>query len=83
MLKCRQSFSILTICAVLSLLTLNSGIDATVITTSLPTITREIGGANIFGRRRPLFVAMALFAIRSGIAGGAHNVGMLICGRVI
>ncbi|KAF5129761.1 MFS efflux transporter aclA [Metarhizium anisopliae] len=106
--KFQHTWRILTICAVLSLLTLNSGIDATVITTSLPTITREIGGAseyvwvaqsylfactipqplygqiaNIFGRRRPLFVAMALFAIGSGIAGGAHNVGMLICGRVI
>lgn len=99
MLPCQQSFSILRICAVLSLLTLNSGIDATVITTSLPTITREIGGAseyvwaaqsylfastipqllygqivNIFGRRRPPFVAMALFAIGSGIGGALAEV---------
>ncbi|KAK8932625.1 hypothetical protein VCV18_001165 [Metarhizium anisopliae] len=38
--KFQHTWRILTICAVLSLLTLNSGIDATVITTSLPTITR-------------------------------------------
>lgn len=89
-------------------LTFNSGIDTTIINTSLPTIMREIGGvhlyawvaqsylfactvpqpfygqiANIFGRRGPLLVSIALFAIGSGIAGGARNVATLIAGRVV
>ncbi|KAI1423600.1 major facilitator superfamily domain-containing protein [Xylaria sp. FL1777] len=92
----------------LALLAFLSSIDSTIITTSLPTITREIHGsnqyvwlansylfastvpqplygqvANIFGRRNPLFVAIALFFIGSGIAGGAHNVATLIAARTI
>jgi MFS family permease len=38
---------------------------------------------NIFGRRKPLLVAIALFALGSGVAGGAYNVAMLITGRTI
>lgn len=93
---------------ILMALSLNSAIDSTIITTSLPTITREIGGAkqyswiaqsylfattvpqplygqvaNIFGRRNPMFVSIALFALGSGIAGGARNVATLIGGRTI
>ncbi|KAI0096706.1 major facilitator superfamily domain-containing protein [Nemania sp. FL0031] len=83
----------------LAILAFLSSIDSTIITTSLPTITREIEGgghqyvwiansylfastvpqplyaqvANIFGRRNLLFLAIALFFIGSGIAGGSHN----------
>ncbi|KAJ8133516.1 hypothetical protein O1611_g106 [Lasiodiplodia mahajangana] len=39
--------------------------------------------ANVFGRRNPLFVAIALFFIGSGIAGGARNAATLIAGRVV
>lgn len=92
----------------LAFLAFMASIDSTIITTSLPTITREIGGtgvyvwiansylfastvpqplyaqiANVFGRRNPLFVAIALFFIGSGVAGGARNPGTLITGRTI
>jgi hypothetical protein len=39
--------------------------------------------ANIFGRRNPMIVALVIFALGSGIAGGAHNAAMLIAGRSI
>ena len=39
--------------------------------------------SNIFGRRVPMLISILLFAIGSGIAGGANNVGMLIAGRGI
>ncbi|KAJ5882510.1 uncharacterized protein N7529_001182 [Penicillium soppii] len=39
--------------------------------------------SNIVGRRNPLLVAVSLFALGSGIAGGATNPGMLIAGRVV
>ncbi|KAI0535048.1 major facilitator superfamily domain-containing protein [Xylaria digitata] len=92
----------------LTFLSFMASIDSTIITTSLPTVAREIGGksvyvwvansylfastvpqplyaqlANIFGRRNPLFVAIALFFAGSGIAGGAHNPATLIAGRSI
>ncbi|RYP09156.1 hypothetical protein DL765_008547 [Monosporascus sp. GIB2] len=85
-----------------------SALDTSIITTSLPTITREIGGssqyvwiansylfastvpqpfygqvANVFGRRNPFLVSVALFFIGSGLAGGAQNVATLIAARVI
>ncbi|KAI0023827.1 major facilitator superfamily MFS_1 [Xylariomycetidae sp. FL0641] len=41
-----HSWRVICIATVLSALSLNSAIDATVITTSLPTIMRDIGGAN-------------------------------------
>lgn len=103
-----RSWRIWCIFSALCLLSFMSAVDATIITTSLPTIAREIGGAekyvwvansflfattvpqplfgqiaNIFGRRNPLLVAIALFALGSGISGGAKNVGMLIAGRTI
>jgi hypothetical protein len=90
------------------MLSFMAAIDSTVITTSLPTVTREVGGAgqyvwiansylfactvpqplygqiaDIFGRRNPIFVAIGFFALGSGLAGGAYNVGMLTTGRVI
>lgn len=37
--------------------------------------------ANIFGRRNPFLVAIALFTFGSGIPGGASSVLMLIAGR--
>jgi MFS family permease len=39
--------------------------------------------SNIFGRRNPTIVSVVLFAVGSGIAGGATNPGMLISGRTI
>ncbi|KAF2179611.1 major facilitator superfamily MFS_1 [Zopfia rhizophila CBS 207.26] len=38
---------------------------------------------NIFGRRTPLIVMVAIFALGSGIAGGANGSAMLIAGRTI
>lgn len=106
--KFQHTWRIIFISIILSILTFISGIDASIITTSLPTITREIGGASdyvwiaqsylfactipqpfygqiadIFGRRNPLLISVALFAIGSGIAGGANNVAALIAGRLV
>ncbi|KAG8923556.1 hypothetical protein FRC02_011057 [Tulasnella sp. 418] len=41
------------------------------------------GLAQIFGRRPVMLGALFLFAIGSGICGGAKNMGMLIAGRTI
>ncbi|KAH8721506.1 major facilitator superfamily domain-containing protein [Phaeosphaeriaceae sp. PMI808] len=38
---------------------------------------------NIFGRHIPAIVTLAIFALGSGIAGGAFNSSMLIAGRTI
>jgi MFS family permease len=92
----------------LCLLAFISALDVAIITTALPTITADIGGAeqyvwiansfvvassvfqpligqlaNIFGRRIPLIVCTMLFALGSGVAGGAKNVGMMITGRAV
>ncbi|RDL36453.1 MFS general substrate transporter [Venustampulla echinocandica] len=39
--------------------------------------------SNIFGRRNPILFALFLFALGSGIAGGAQNPATLISGRTI
>lgn len=39
--------------------------------------------ADAFGRRGPLAASTVLFALGSGLAGGAHNATMLIAGRVV
>jgi EmrB/QacA subfamily drug resistance transporter len=39
--------------------------------------------ANIFGRRTPLIISILIFALGSGIGGGANNVAMLIAGRTV
>lgn len=39
--------------------------------------------ANIFGRRNPMLVAIALFVLGSGLAGGATSSGMLIAARTV
>jgi EmrB/QacA subfamily drug resistance transporter len=39
--------------------------------------------SNIFGRRNPMLISLALFSLGSGIAGGAHNVATLIAGRSV
>lgn len=39
--------------------------------------------ANALGRRGPLVASTGLFALGSGIAGGAYNATMLIAGRVV
>ncbi|KAK8133603.1 hypothetical protein PG984_005615 [Apiospora sp. TS-2023a] len=104
----KHTWRIWTIFLVLCMLSFMASIDTTVITTSLPTVTREIGGAgqyvwiansylfactvpqplygqiaNVFGRRNPLLVAVLFFTLGSGLAGGAHSVGMLITGRTV
>jgi hypothetical protein len=104
----RLSWRVWCVFVVLCLLSFMSAIDATIVTTSLQTITREIGGqaqyvwvvnafmfattvpqpfygqiANIFGRRHPNLIAISLFALGSGISGGATSAGMLIAGRTI
>jgi MFS family permease len=38
---------------------------------------------NIFGRRNHMLVAIATFAIGSGLAGGATTMAMMIAGRII
>ncbi|KAK3385915.1 major facilitator superfamily domain-containing protein [Podospora didyma] len=104
----QHSWRVWCIFIVLCLLSFISAVDATIITTSLPTITREIGGghdyvwiansflfsstvpqpffgqiANIFGRRNPMIVSIFLFALGSGIAGGATGPAMLIAARAV
>ena len=39
--------------------------------------------ANILGRRYPVFGAVAMFILGSGICGGASSIGMLIAGRAL
>ena len=39
--------------------------------------------SDLFGRRWPMIVSVALFALGSGIAGGSSNVAMLIAGRTV
>lgn len=39
--------------------------------------------ADVFGRPIPIIASTVLFAVGSGIAGGAYNVGVLITGRTI
>ncbi|KAH6644887.1 major facilitator superfamily domain-containing protein [Boeremia exigua] len=39
--------------------------------------------ANIFGRRNPFLVAIALFTLGSGVSGGASSPAMLIAGRTV
>ena len=39
--------------------------------------------SNIFGRRYPMITSVALFALGSGIAGGANTAAMFIAGRLI
>jgi hypothetical protein len=92
----------------LCLLSFISALDVSIVTTALPTITKDIGGendyvwiansfvfassvpqplfgqlSNIFGRRDPMILAVLLFAVGSGIAGGAMNPAMLIGGRTV
>ncbi|KAK3985503.1 major facilitator superfamily domain-containing protein [Cladorrhinum sp. PSN332] len=111
--KFTHSWRIWLVFLVLCLLSFISAIDATIITTSLPTITHSIAGSNhdssndyvwisntylfastapqpffgqisnILGRRNPMLVSIALFALGSGVAGGASSVAMLIAGRTV
>jgi MFS family permease len=39
--------------------------------------------SNIFGRRYPMLASVALFALGSGVAGGAHTPAMFIAGRLV
>ncbi len=39
--------------------------------------------ADVFGRKGPLLILTALFALGSGISGGANGIGMLIAGRTV
>ncbi|KAF4631042.1 hypothetical protein G7Y89_g7090 [Cudoniella acicularis] len=105
----KHTWSVWSIFLVLCLFSFLSGLDGTIVTTSLPTIIREIGGgeqlylwtaqsfffsstapqplfgqiANVFGRRNPFLVTIALFALGSGLSGGATSAAMLIVGRIV
>ncbi|KAF7917246.1 uncharacterized protein EAE98_010351 [Botrytis deweyae] len=104
----RHSWDVMAVFFALLLLSLMSSIDATIVTTALPTIAREFGNgqdyiwvingflfgstatqplfaqvSNIFGRRNPMILALFLFALGSGVAGGAHNSETLITARTI
>lgn len=103
-----RSFRFWAIFVALCLLAFISALDVAIITTALPSITADIGGAsqyvwiansfviassvlqpltgqlaNILGRRTPLVASTLLFALGSGIAGGAKNPEMLISGRCV
>jgi EmrB/QacA subfamily drug resistance transporter len=39
--------------------------------------------ANVFGRRWPMIISVALFMLGSGIVGGANNVETMIAGRTV
>jgi len=39
--------------------------------------------SNIFGRRNPMIISIAIFALGSGIAGGANASTMMIAGRTV
>ena len=41
------------------------------------------GLAQVFGRRPAILMAIGLFALGSGICGGAGSMNMLIAGRVV
>ncbi|KAH8900445.1 MFS general substrate transporter [Thozetella sp. PMI_491] len=104
----KPSWRVLSIIVVLSLLSFMAAVDSTIVTTSLPTITGEIGGAdlyawiansylfactapqpfyaqvaNVVGRKNPMLVGIAFFALGSGLAGGAGNPTVMIVGRTI
>lgn len=49
--------------------------------TAIQPLTAQL--CDIFGRRFPTLIAVALFVLGSGIAGGASNVSMLIAGRAM
>ncbi|KAG8893076.1 hypothetical protein FRC00_011101, partial [Tulasnella sp. 408] len=75
-----------------------SAIELSSVATALPTIVEDLHGtefswvgaayalggmAQIFGRRPVLLGSIALFALGSGICGGASNMNMLIAGRAV
>ncbi|KAF2184591.1 MFS general substrate transporter [Zopfia rhizophila CBS 207.26] len=66
---------------VLCLLSFLTALDGTIITTSIPTITAQSEAAT--NSSTPFLAAIALFALGSGIAGGAHSPVMLITGRAV
>lgn len=39
--------------------------------------------SNIFGRRMPMLISVALFALGSGVAGGSNSIAMMIAGRTV
>ncbi|KAI0482646.1 major facilitator superfamily domain-containing protein [Xylariaceae sp. FL0804] len=39
--------------------------------------------SNLFGRRYPMLASVALFALGSGVAGGAHTPAVFVAGRVV
>ncbi|PQE32926.1 major Facilitator Superfamily protein [Rutstroemia sp. NJR-2017a WRK4] len=78
----------------LCLLSFISALDVAIITTALPTITAEIGGAKEYtwiansfvlasSVFQPLFGQLANLFWTSGVGGGATNPSMLIAGRTI
>lgn len=104
----KKSFGFWMIVVSLCLTVLVSSMDATIVVTAFPTISRDLDAekqyvwvansfvfasttvqplvsqlSDIFGRRNPMLISIVLFALGSGIAGGATNVAMLIGGRTV
>ncbi|RFU27338.1 hypothetical protein B7463_g9011, partial [Scytalidium lignicola] len=102
------SFRFWAVVASMAFTALCSSIEGTIITSALPSITKDLGGgnpfiwvpnayflativilplmaqaSNLFGRRWLTLISVALFALGSGICGGARNQAMLIGGRVV
>jgi MFS family permease len=88
--------------------TLLTGLDASILATSRPTIVADLyggpwyvwamngyflttaaaqplagQGADIFGRRIPMIIALVLFSLGSGVYGGANSSEMLVAARLV
>ncbi|KAF1950203.1 putative macrolide phosphotransferase k [Byssothecium circinans] len=85
-----------------------ANLNATILSTVMPSIVEEIHAgerfiwinaayaiacaaiqpllgqlSNIFGRRYPMLLSLALFTLGSGISGGANSLSMLVAGRTV
>ncbi|KAF2265002.1 MFS general substrate transporter [Lojkania enalia] len=92
----------------LCLTAFTANLNATILSTVIPLIVRDLGAedefiwinasfaiaaaivqplcgqvSNIFGRRYPMLLSLAIFTLGSGICGGASSVAMLIAGRTV
>ncbi|KAI1496494.1 putative multidrug resistance protein fnx1 [Biscogniauxia marginata] len=67
----------------LSIASVLSTLDVSVISTAMPSIIKDLGSTNIFGRRSLTLLAVFLFAAGSAMSGPAPNLTVLITGRVI
>ncbi|MCJ1380215.1 hypothetical protein MMC17_003318 [Xylographa soralifera] len=106
--KVTRSLRFWLVFASLCLAAFAASLNATVVSTVLPTIVRDLDGeaqyiwvassyaiaataiqpmcgqmSNIFGRRTPMLLSIATFALGGGISGGANSMTMLIAGRTV